>query len=193
MITVVTNCPWCKTEITVDKHESVTCPKCESIFHPPEAIWTDELKDKAYKALLFRAENPRPTREKDRVTELHEAALLVILRSVHEDYPDFNISTLTQDKDSGIDFDFEVEGYRVTANLWKGRLYDPRRYDAQLNVHFRNLPIGGLIYLHIKGKTAHEGWKTETGNDKISPWDQMVLDGDVSPQMSAICLAPYQR
>jgi len=190
---MITNCPWCKTEISIDEHKSVTCPKCESIFHPPEAIWTDALRDKAYKALLFRAENPRPVRAKDRVEELHEAALLVILRSVYEDHPDLDLSTLTTDKDTFVDFDFEVEGYRVTANLWKGLLYDPRRYDAQLNVHFRNLPIGGQIYFHRKGETNHEGWKTSTSNDRISPWDQMVIDGDVSPQFAAICLAPYQR
>ena len=189
-------CPWCKLVFeTKGEREFVWCPKCESGFPTPESIEIASIKDELKADLLDRAANPRPLRKRDKVTRLHDEAIRRILSTIKGGLYDLNPACLTVDDTEGGFFRFNITagGYKATATLWKGLLYDPIKLDAQINVHFSNLYIDICIWYHIKGHPIYEGWKRSGLEDKISCWDQMLLDGDVSPEFAAITLAPYQR
>jgi len=191
-----TECPSCKVYFeTSGKREVLECPRCEVLFPSPESLNIPEIRDQIRTALLERAANPRTPHSKNIIERLHDEAISLFISRVSRMSPNLQPDDLTVDKTIGgwRRDNFKVHGYRATATLWKGLLYRPDRFNGQINVRFPGMWVPSEIWLHKKGKSMWEGWQREKDEDRISPWTQMVLDGDISPKVASIILAPYQR
>ena len=189
-----TECPSCRCYFeTSGKREILECPRCEVTFPSPESLGIPEIREEIKARLLERAANPRTPHTKNIIERLHDEAIKIFLARTREILPQITPEQLDINRDTFYRDAFKVDKYKAEATLWKGLLYDPRKIDAQINIHFTDLYIDICIWHHKKGEPMFQGWDRAKAEDRISPWDQMVLDGDIPPQMAAICLAPYKR